>query len=418
MIHTAELIYTLDRDSYDEIENFLRENQCKFCGNLGNSHPLQASKAEQTNGIKRFGWMISNDYNGISYFEIIKEWTGTEYRRKAIAKVHLAQLADHSKSKGDLYTDPSQLFILTKNFSDIMFAYTNNYDLSDISNWNVSRLDYAVDLLVDNDLIQPYIRLLQRGQLPAKNLTMRRWDTALGDENTTIHDENNSLRYNIYGKYWRELNKNNDPEPWRDTLRFEIEFLKDGLKEISSVRKLKTLAYDQDVLKQVKKKMKKSFESYAGSGDYYRIDSIHKNKKYFMATSPVPSKVGTEQNVEKNKERKEKEIMVLTTLANVAKKRGLWELKKQEIKKASAALKDGKKSFGINLVTLPNDFQRYSLPSLIPQFRERLKVYDRGGKLPEPETETPAEEDTSTSDPEDSGRIYFDEDNLPDDFPF
>ena len=227
-------------------------------------------------------------------------------------------------------------------------SYTNNYDLADISNWNVSRLDYAVDLLVDNELIQPYIRLFQRGQLPAKNLTMRRWDTALGDENTTIHDENKSLRYNIYGKYLREFNKNNDPEPWRDTLRFEIEFLKDGLKEISSVRKLKTLAYDKDVLKQVKGRMLQSFIAYAGLGDYYRIDSLSKNTKYLIAISPVPSKVGTEQNREANNRRKDKARITYRILTDVAKHGGLWAMEKKEIKKLSSCLRDGKKSYGIN----------------------------------------------------------------------
>ena len=387
MIHTAELVHFLSREHYDELEKYLKEHSASY---QGDSHPLNPSKDNKEKGIIHYGWTIVSKYNGISYFSIEKVSTGAEYRRRAVAKIHLAQLATPGqKRKGDLFDDPSQVYLMASNFNRLLLEYTGDYDLGDISWWNVKRCDYAVDLHVDHDLVQPYIRLFQHGELPAKNLSLRRWNTEEGNENTTIHDENGSLKYNIYGKYWRELNKGNNAEPWRNTLRFEMQLFVDGIKEVSPVRKIKTLAYDQDVLAAVKKKILKSFRAYAGDGDYYRVDALSENRKLVRATTLLPSKRGTDQNVEENEKRREMMEAVVNALASVADHRGLWDMGAKEKK----AIKKALKGYGINLVPIPAGWDITSLPSLGEQFKKQLKVFDRGGKLAEPETEDEDEDE-------------------------
>ena len=390
MIHTAELIHTLNMEHYDALEEYLKAHGTLYGRDF---HPLTPNTKK---GIIRYGLQIVSDFNGIAYFQIQKVKTKDGYRRTATAKIHLAQLAEPSiKTKQDLYDDPSKVYLMASNFSRIMLAYTGDYDLCDISWWNVRRCDYAVDLNVEHQLIHPYIRLFQRGELPSKHLTLRRWDSEHGDDNTTMHDENGSLAYNIYGKYWREVNKNRerqkrkkrivDPEPWRNVLRFEMELAVDGIEEISLIRKMKTLAYDKQVLAAVKKKMYKAFKSYSGVGDYYRLDAIDNDRQFRLATATLPSRRGTTAE-EENQKRVSARIAAVNALDCVASYRGLWDMPAPKLKEVKAALRYNRKSYGINPVTIPDNWDIAYLPNLGKQLKRLLEVYDRGGKLAEPET--------------------------------
>ncbi len=330
MVHTAQLAMRLTDIEYEHIYRTMY--------NIGAGTPWNRNRS----------YLLSDHGNGINKLIITKDG---ERRSYANMEINLAKLA--GASGGELYHGTTEeVQNLFGNLQNLLWVYTGNDIISDIGNWNVKRMDYAVDIKTEH--VPEYISVFRRGYMPPKMVPKA--DVEEYSEYTSVALKNKSVQLNIYDKYKERLhNAPLEAERWRNVLRFEMQLLLNGVNNIikkveAHDRTLATMVLDSEVLAETARKMEKYYWQTVGMGDHYtareamRLKGIRTEKKYVSAITAVESCGSVYNAAQKDK--------------NVLR---LWRKLGSER--------------GVNLATIPKGATTEYLPNLHEKLRRELIIY-------------------------------------------
>ena len=164
---------------------------------------------------------------------------------------------------------------LYKKFKNIMNEF-NLFRISDLRIWQVKRIDYAVDIIVPQEIIPTYIKLFHKGNIREQLLssdTSRQYKDA--DNNLYLTSKNCCV--NFYDRYTTSvLKQKKNPDKYKnidnryDTLRFEIQLRK---LDVSKMKK-RHLIQNNTVsdflnISLCKYYIMKYYDEIIGRGDYY-----------------------------------------------------------------------------------------------------------------------------------------------------
>lgn len=149
-------------------------------------------------------------------------------------------------------------------------------NISDIKKWSVKRIDYAVDVVVDQELIPRYIELFNKGNIP---------ETMLNDPVSLMYKEtgNNlylsskNIRVNFYDRYTTALEKKQKkPDKYSNIknrygiLRFEVQLRDIDTVKLKKAKKIRANTVDDFMrIDMCKEYILRYYTMIIGCGDYY-----------------------------------------------------------------------------------------------------------------------------------------------------
>ena len=352
MVHTAQIVAGLGPGEYHQIFNRM------VSGGKGKPYfHVQGCRFQGSEGITEL-WIYANKSQNN------QKW----YYIKAI--INLAKLAGGGSGELLESVSVSKMSSLVDNFRQQIMELTGLPRLTDIAEWGVQRIDYAIDLTVEHPEL--YIKLFQRGDIVRMSARSISSDTG-----RSVRDENGSFRLNFYDKYSERLA--NDPanaSKWKNILRIEIQVkgqthrCGDKLKTEGGVYAIKrgskaqdktlfTLLGDKRVLRFVRKKMIHYFyyksccvgkKSNPQCADYWKLSEIKKKI--------IPN--------EKNK-------ALLKTLYDISKCKSVshYNGDRAVIRKT----KENLAKFGVNIITIPAREKVGHLENIFDKFLEKANIY-------------------------------------------
>ena len=284
-----------------------------------------------------------------------------DYRRMEIRlhpKLLIDQNGQYKLARLEEFIDIGKQF--NRFFKDFL-----GINVPDFFEWQASRVEFAVDLVVSEDLIPRYLSLLKKGNVPDYFLqgkqTQEFWDS---ETNVYFMSKNKTANwYNRYETLLKKQEKSNKPyEDFSETrgiLRFETQ-VRNGTKSV------------KDVLNQQRceKEVLKFYKLIVGSGDYYTLDK---------AIQLVREKVNSQ----------EKRMALERLLRLIDKTGSVWEAKQtyiSEKNKSNAADKFSKRlnqlrKLNINPVTLPLEWGIGRLENLYDRIKDSIESYqDKSGE--------------------------------------
>ena len=149
-------------------------------------------------------------------------------------------------------------------------------DISDLRIWKVQRIDYAVDISVEQDMISRYIKLFHKGNITEKLISDAISKKYRGAANN-LYLSGKNYRVNFYDRYTTALMKQEQrPDKYNDIsgrygrIRFEV--------QLRNVQKIKLPKYvtsnTVDELLDIhlcRKYILRHYDMIVGKGDYYSL---------------------------------------------------------------------------------------------------------------------------------------------------
>lgn len=184
-----------------------------------------------------------------------------------------------------------KLMVEKGNYNDVLRAYDvpqlykrfkefmENLELKHISNlkeWKVSRIDYAIDIIVTQKLIPQYIELFKRGNIPEGLLNgdlSKRYKRATNN----LYLQGKKYRINFYDRYTTTLEKQKkNPQKYKDienrygVMRFEIQLHKIDIAKKKKSKMISCNSVDEFLNIDVcKKYILRYYDMIVGKGDYH-----------------------------------------------------------------------------------------------------------------------------------------------------
>ncbi|MCH5186451.1 MAG: hypothetical protein J1F64_10085 [Oscillospiraceae bacterium] len=164
---------------------------------------------------------------------------------------------------------------LYKKFKNIMNEL-NVSGIADLRIWQVKRIDYAVDIIVQQEMIPAYIKLFHKGNIRELLLS--------GDTSRRYKDAGNNLYLvsgnccvNFYDRYTTScLKRNKNPDKYKNadnrygTLRFEIQLRKPNVSKMKKRRLIRNNTVSDFLdISICKYYILKYYDEIIGKGDYY-----------------------------------------------------------------------------------------------------------------------------------------------------
>lgn len=184
-----------------------------------------------------------------------------------------------------------KLMIEQGNYDDVLRAYDipKLYDkfasfmkniglgkISDIKKWSVKRIDYAVDIVVDQELIPRYIELFNKGNIPE---TMLNNPVSLmyKEMGNNLYLSSKNIRVNFYDRYTTALAKQQKkPDKYSNiqnrygVLRFEIQLREVDTGKLKKSNKIKSNSIEDFMsIDMCKAYILRYYRTIIGCGDYY-----------------------------------------------------------------------------------------------------------------------------------------------------
>lgn len=235
-----------------EYDIIFSQIQDYFEGTNSKLRPTKHDKnAYVTNGFSKFG------------FQEVRMRSKWDYRRIEIRlhpKLLIDQNGQYKLAKLEEFSEIGKQF--NRFFKDFLGIH-----VPDFFEWQSSRVEFAVDLVVSEELIPRYLSLLKKGNVPDYFLqgkqTQEFWDS---ETNVYLMSKNKTANwYNRYETLLKKQEKSNkqfeDFSETRGILRFETQ-VRNGTESV------------KDVLnqKRCEKEILKFYKLIVGSGDYYTLD--------------------------------------------------------------------------------------------------------------------------------------------------
>ena len=184
-----------------------------------------------------------------------------------------------------------KLMIEQGNYDDVLRAYDipKLYDkfasfmkniglgnISDIKKWSVKRIDYAVDVVVDQKQIPRYIELFNKGNIPE---AMMDDPVSLMYKETgnNLYLSSKNIRVNFYDRYTTPLEKKQKkPDKYSNiqnrygVLRFEVQLRDIDTAKLKKAKKIRANTVDDFMrIKMCKEYILRYYTMIIGCGDYY-----------------------------------------------------------------------------------------------------------------------------------------------------
>lgn len=184
-----------------------------------------------------------------------------------------------------------KLMIEQGNYDDVLRAYDipKLYDkfasfmkniglgnISDIKKWSVKRIDYAVDVVVDQKQIPRYIELFNKGNIPE---AMMDDPVSLMYKETgnNLYLSSKNIRVNFYDRYTTSLEKKQKkPDKYSNiqnrygVLRFEVQLRDIDTAKLKKAKKIRANTVDDFMrIKMCKEYILRYYTMIIGCGDYY-----------------------------------------------------------------------------------------------------------------------------------------------------
>ncbi len=224
---------------------------------------------------------------------------------------------------------------------------------TDISKWNVKRIDYTFDIKIPN--IKEYIALLQRGDKPhgmhIDNSEQHKGEMDKTHYKNGVRYKNKSCTVNIYNKYEERVQIKEYPPPLleecRNILRVEIQCYR---RKVESIMKSLSLAGKRFFNYLVSEERQKKIVGYylsriCGRSDYYTLDKAFKQVEQSRCTLSA-----------------KKQMRQFLTAVNRCK--SVWKTRVLYGKETANSILIRLRNLNINPVTIPRRWNKCSLPSL------------------------------------------------------
>ncbi|ERI07179.1 hypothetical protein [Aneurinibacillus aneurinilyticus] len=269
-------------------------------------------------------------------------------------------------------THSYELEEVRKRFNCVIQKYLQ-LDLPDFLYWKAKRIDYAIDLLVDQNSIPIYMFLFKKGNIPK---IMLYHDTSLKyfDSTTNVYLKSKNITINWYDRYStleekqeKTKKKYSNIKEAKNLLRFEIQCNNLKIDEIDEYSDFSnnSLFYLLNV-ELCQKKIEYYYDLIVGPGKYYTL-----NKAIEIIDSSIICQ--------------RKRMLLRRILESIARTGSVWKAKEEFINNQKS-LKHADKEFSkrlnqirklnINPVTIPNQYKIEELENI----QEKIKGYFLKGK--------------------------------------
>lgn len=243
------------------------------------------------------------------------------------------------------------------------------YFFSDIDNFNITRIDYCINLFLENqNQVKQYLKLLSRGDIPHKH-GAKFIKSTKGIKG--CYYTNKSININFYNKLEQMLAHNDN------TRSEEKKYTNDELNEAQNILRLevqcKSCLFNRKSFKKMYGDNRKLYFSEVIAKDFIHkyLVEISQNGDYYKKTK-VENAIDRQRPVKFNLNQRKngskyKNMLSLFRKVSTPNCKGLWKyrqsLNKNERGKIDKTLKIFD-SIGVNIITIPVRYNKDKLPNL------------------------------------------------------